>query len=393
MQNKDSIKHLSIQSETNISQILQKITVSGRRELLVLDNGMKLVGTVSDGDIRKYLLKSNNLKIHVKMIMNKNPKFFYVDNIKVDKLFQYFSKNISLIPILNYKKEIITVLENSNYMEKLNQIITDKNIVVVMAGGKGTRLHPFTKVMPKALFPINKSTLIEQILLRFIKKNFYNFILIVNHQKELIKNYIKINKFNFPVKIHEEKNPLGTVGSLSNIKLISGQRIILVNCDTIFNFEFNDLLRFHIRKKSEFTIVISENSFHSSYGVCDIDKSNKLIGFREKPKISNNVNVGFYIIEKNIINLIPKNKFFGIDELINKVLKKGIKVYVYKIQDKNYTDYGKWEDIERSLPFYEKAVIIGYGSIGEKHYRSLKNIKYFDQIYVFSREDLIKNFL
>ena len=151
MQNKDSIKHLSIQSETNISQILQKITVSGRR-LLVLDNGMKLVGTVSDGDIRKYLLKSNNLKIHVKMIMNKNPKFFYVDNIKVDKLFQYFSKNISLIPILNYKKEIITVLENSNYMEKLNQIITDKNIVVVMAGGKGTRLHPFTKVMPKALF-------------------------------------------------------------------------------------------------------------------------------------------------------------------------------------------------------------------------------------------------
>ena len=350
MQNKDSIKHLSIQSETNISQILQKITVSGRRELLVLDNGMKLVGTVSDGDIRKYLLKSNNLKIHVKMIMNKNPKFFYVDNIKVDKLFQYFSKNISLIPILNYKKEIITVLENSNYMEKLNQIITDKNIVVVMAGGKGTRLHPFTKVMPKALFPINKSTLIEQILLRFIKKNFYNFILIVNHQKELIKNYIKINKFNFPVKIHEEKNPLGTVGSLSNIKLISGQRIILVNCDTIFNFEFNDLLRFHIRKKSEFTIVISENSFHSSYGVCDIDKSNKLIGFREKPKISNNVNVGFYIIEKNIINLIPKNKFFGIDELINKVLKKGIKVYVYKIQDKNYTDYGKWEDIERSLP-------------------------------------------
>lgn len=349
MNNKNSIKHLSIKSETNISQILQKITVSGRRELLVLDNGMKLVGTVSDGDIRKYLLKSNDLKINVKMIMNKNPKFFYVDNIKVDKLLKYFSKNISLIPILNNNREIITVLDNLNYMEKLNQITTDKNLVVVMAGGKGTRLHPFTKVMPKALFPINKSTLIEQILLRFIEKNFYNFILIVNHQKELIKNYIKINKFNFPVKIHEEKKPLGTVGSLSNIKLISGQRIILVNCDTIFNFDFNDLLRFHIRKKSNFTIVISVNTFHSSYGVCDIDKSNKLISFREKPKISNNANVGFYIIEKNIINLIPKNKFFGIDELINKVLKKGMKVYVYKIQDKNYTDYGKWEDIERSL--------------------------------------------
>ena len=133
------------------------------------------------------------------------------------------------------------------------------------------------------------------------------------------------------------------------INLINDQRVILVNCDTLFNFNYRKLLDFHKKKKSDLTLVISNNNTPISYGVCDIDKNLRLKKFEEKPFIKSNINVGFYILEKKIVNLIPKNKFYNIDQLIQKAINKNMKIYTYFISENSYSDYGKWDDIERSL--------------------------------------------
>ena len=275
--------------------------------------------------------------------MNKKPKFLLIDKINVKKLFEFFKQNLSLIPVLNKKKEIIMILEKSNFVEKLSEVVNDNNLVVIMSGGKGTRMKPFTRVMPKALFPINNTTVLEKIIFSFINYSFFNFLIVINFQKELIKKYFKINKYNFPIKFLEEKKALGTVGALSMIKMVNNQRVVLVNCDTLFNFNYRKLINFHIKKKSDLTLVISNNNIPISYGVCDINKNLRLTNFEEKPIIKKNINVGFYIIEKKIINLIPKNQFYNIDKLIKKAINKKMKIFTYIISENSYSDFGKWE--------------------------------------------------
>lgn len=336
-------RNLIINQDSTVQQAMARLSLTGKRELIVQDKKNKLLGSLSDGDIRNHLINNNNLNQKVFLAMNKKPKFLSVENINIKKLFEFFKQNLSLIPVLNKKKEIIMILEKSTFVEKLSKLVNDNNLIVIMSGGKGTRMKPFTKVMPKALFPISNTTVLEKILFSFINHSFFNFLIVINFQKELIKKYFKINKYNFPIKFLEEKKALGTVGALSMIKLVDNQRVVLVNCDTLFNFNYRRLINFHIKKKSDLTIVISNNDIPISYGVCNVDKNLRLTGFEEKPVIKKNINVGFYIIEKKIVNLIPKNQFYDIDKLIKKAIRKKMKIYTYVISESSYTDYGKWE--------------------------------------------------
>lgn len=337
-----------INKNSSFAEALKKISVNGIRELLVVDNNLKFEGIISEGDIRKKLLKNINLDKFILKAINVNPKYLYKTEISLTKIHKIFSKNIFLIPIIDKKKKLIDVIvkyENlSRFLLNYNQ-----NQIIIMSGGLGTRLYPFTKIMPKALIPVGDSTLLKKILLKFTENNFYNISICVRHQKNLIKNYIKNLNEYFQIKFIEEKKRLGTIGALRLINYSNDEPVIIVNCDTYINYNYQKILKNHKKSNAAMTIVVSKNQHKLNYGICEIDHKNFLTAFKEKPLISFFENIGFYIINKNLISLIPRNQYYDIDKFISKVLLNKFKINTYAINENKYYDFGQWESLNKSL--------------------------------------------
>ena len=210
-----------------------------------------------------------------------------------------------------------------------------------MAGGKGTRLAPFTKVLPKPLLPINEKPVIEHIIEKFFDYGIANFYITVNYKSLLLKSFFTELKPNYSVKFLGEKKPLGTVGCLKNYRKYFKNSFFVCNCDVIVDVDYNDVYNFHQKRKNDITIVASTKKFEIPYGVCEINKKGNLKKIVEKPKQNLLANVGLYLLNPRILKLIPKNKYFHMTELIEVCRKKGFKVGVFPINDSDWLDAGQ----------------------------------------------------
>lgn len=343
------MNQLLINQSSYLLEALKKIKKNGIRELIVMDDNKKLVGSVSDGDIRDYLIKFQSIKkIKVSKIMNKRPLYIFQSKLNLKLIYNLLEKKINIIPIVDKNDKLIDVLNKENI--KKNSITSNllENRIVIMSGGYGKRMKPFTDILPKALMPIKDKSVIEIIINKFISENFFNIHISSHYKHKILKDYISLYFEFFPIKYIVEKKPLGTIGSLSKLPL-DNKPTIITNCDNVFNFKFNDVLKYHNKVKSDFTIVVTEILQQSQYGICQIKRNNKLSGFDEKPNLRNIINVGFYIVNQNVIKLIPKNTYYDIDKLIIKSLKRKIKIFTYQIDKKDFLDFGKWENYKESL--------------------------------------------
>lgn len=341
-------KNFTILINQPIRLALEKINKSGLRSIIVINNKNKMRGIVTDGDIRRAILKGIKLNEKINKIYNFNPTFVTEKKINNENLKNIFlNKKVDIIPIVDDKKKLKRIIKiNDFFYNKTNLANSKKNPIVLMAGGLGTRLSPFTNILPKALLPLNGKPIIDHILQRFFDQKYSNFYLCLRHQAEIIKAYLKKNK-NSKVNYINEKKPLGTAGALRLLKNKINTDFFLSNCDVLFDVNFDDILLFHKKNKNDITLVASEKEYKIQYGVCKLNKSGHLINMVEKPTFDYLVNVGLYLMSNKILKIIP-NSYFDLPDLIRLAKKKNYKISVYIISNKSWLDVGQWEDFNHS---------------------------------------------
>lgn len=330
------IDDLCISKETKILEAIKILNAKAQQILFIVEKSGELFGTLTDGDIRRAILSSKDLKKPVKEICNKEPKYVFEDSVnEAVNLMQKYS--VSRIPVLNNNYEPIGMLKLEDIIEKPQKTVTTP--VVIMAGGKGTRLQPITKIIPKALVPVQGKPIIEKIINIFNNQGFSRFYLSINYKKEFIKSYfdeIK-NKIDYELRYIEELDYYGTAGSLRELKGILRGSFILSYCDILVNTNYEKVIDFHNTKGFDLTIISALEKINVPYGVINL-RDGSFDAIDEKPTMHILVNTGVYVIEPKLLNLIPKNEKFDMTDLINSAKEKGMKIGAYPV-------HNEWIDI------------------------------------------------
>jgi len=345
-----NIEQFCILPTDTIKHALKQISETGKKCILVTNDKNKFLGTLSDGDLRRAILNNQKLNSQIKSFYNKK-SFVLIKNkysdLNLKKIF--LKKKVDLIPVINNKKKIINVISLTDILEnKETQKKIDNIIPVIMAGGKGTRLKPFTNILPKPLLPVNGKTAIETIIDNLKIYGLNKFLISINEKSEIIKGFFHGIKKDYEVKFIEEKKPLGTIGSLNLIKSKDlKDNLLVINCDVIFQLDIRDLYDFHKKNNFDITIVVSDKRFQIPYGVCEISKKGNLKKINEKPSYDYLVNIGLYLLKKKVIKLIPKNKLLDFNQIVEFSQKKKFKIGVFPISESGWQDTGHWSDFNK----------------------------------------------
>ena len=341
---------LIISSNTTIKQAMQKLNETGRKILFVTDEYSRILGVITDGDIRDALLCGMEFTVKVDKVMNTN--YIYVESYRHDKLEKVkqlmLDMNVSQIPSIDSSGIIVdlfvwTDVFNTHPHRKDKEY---SNQVIVMAGGKGTRLDPFTKIFPKPLIPINDKPVIEHIMERFHKFGFNRFTYTLNYKKEYIKLFLKERNFPYAIDFIEEETFLGTAGSLSLLRNKIEETFFVINCDSLLDLDFEELLKWHKEQAVAITIVGCHNEVNIPFGVLDI-ADGKLLRIREKPSNDVIINTGAYVMEPHVISYLTEGRFIDMNTLIDTVGAKD-KIAVFPICGGWY-DLGQWEEYHNAL--------------------------------------------
>ena len=216
-----------------------------------------------------------------------------------------------------------------------------------MAGGKGTRLEPFTKVLPKSLVPVNEKPIIEHIIERFTMIGCSDFYITVNYMSKIIKAYFEELQPNYNISFVDEHEPMGTAGSMGFLNEKFNKPFFVTNCDIIIKANYNSLYNFHKSGGYDITLVASTKEYIIPYGTCELNDEGHLSQINEKPKYDFLINTGLYLLNPEMLNLIPENKFYHITHLIENAKNKGKKVGVYPIDDDAWIDVGQWVEYKQ----------------------------------------------
>jgi len=352
---KNFLKSLLILPDKSIKQGMQKLSETFAKILFVVNEDDKLLGTVTDGDIRRGIINGIRLNTALKEIMN--TKFISVNincpNLK-NKAKELMQKHlIEQVPVIDDNGLIIDAIlwfdclsHETEYQEKPKT--TMKIPVIIMAGGKGTRLDPFTKILPKSLIPFGDKVIIEHIMDRFYKNGFYKFILILNYRKEMIKMYLNENKPPYDIKYIEENDYFGTAGGLFLLKNMIKETFIVTNCDTILEGEYVDFYNWHKERNNLITIVGTHKEITLPYGVINMENG-LLLDIDEKPKFDFFINTGTYVFEPDILKFINDCEPIDMDKLIynvKSIYKEKVGIFPHW---GGWFDIGQWEEYKKSL--------------------------------------------
>jgi hypothetical protein len=332
---KNYLKKIIISQDSKILEAINNLNTSGLKIVLVVDKNKKFVGVVNDGDIRRAFSSGYNINSSIRHVVN-TKSFFVKTILDINNFTLRELDEFSHIPVIKNNKiyGLYAQKINSNVIEKKNN-----EHVVIMAGGYGKRLGMLTKKCPKALLKFNNKPLLQHILEYVKKNNFHNIQISIFFLKKMIKNFIlKKNHFSLKIKFLEERNPMGTIGSIGLIKKISNNFVVL-NCDVISDVNLNELLKFHKKHKSTLTIGIKHFQYKNPYGVI-ISKKNKFISFKEKPDVNFTINTGIYVFNRKIISIIKKFNLRNIEDLITKLKNNNYKILTYPIFE-NWHDLGQ----------------------------------------------------
>lgn len=348
---KYQISRIVIDSDSTIINALRNMDELGVK-LLILQQNDKFAGLISIGDIQRAIIRNVDLERPVKEILRDS---IYV--AKPEDSFEDIKQRMLIgrdecMPIIDNEGNIKDVI----FWEDLFQKGEDRNSqkldipVVIMAGGKGTRMKPLTNVIPKPLIPIGEYTIAEEIIHKFKKLGVVKFLFSVNYKAEFIKMYFnQIKDRDYEIEYFQEEKPLGTAGSLHLLKDKISTTFFVTNCDVLVDQDYRDILTYHRENNNEVTMVCSLKSVYIPYGTVKTGKDGRLISMQEKPDVTFMINTGMYILEPTLLNEIPSNRFFHITELIEHVRKRNGKVGVFPISEKQYNDIGEWQYYLRTI--------------------------------------------
>ena len=351
------MKKITISPNLTIRQAMKALDKTAEKCLLVVDENRTLLGTLTDGDIRRSILSGLEFTSSIKDSYFKDPAILVDGKYSKDDAIQLLrDKKLDLIPIIDDMHRVIDFVTWASLGENDDDPVTSLfgTPVVIMAGGKGTRLEPLTKILPKPLVPIHDKPIIEHIIERFLSLGCKEFFLTVNHKSRIIKAYFEELDPAYKIHFVDETEPLGTAGSLRQMSGFLSKPFFVTNCDVIVKTDYSDLYEYHLKNGYDLTLVASAKDYIIPYGTCELDEDGCLSHINEKPAYEFLVNTGLYVLNPEVLRFIPKNKFYHITHLIEELKNAGKVIGVYPIDDDAWIDIGQWAEYRKALQMIEE---------------------------------------
>ncbi|WP_457749357.1 nucleotidyltransferase family protein [Sulfurimonas sp.] len=340
-------KNILLQPTSSIKEALSVIDKGALRIAIILDAQNKVIGTLSDGDIRRGLLNGLTLDSSIENIYFQDPVVANVNDPKELIVQKAVRKQVYQIPIVDDDGRLVKIEE----LSKLLKTEAKTNRVILMAGGLGTRLHPLTQDTPKPLLKVGNKPILETIIENFAKYGFVNITISVNYKAEMIKEYFGDgSSLGVNIDYIQESKRLGTAGALSLIKERPQEPFFVMNADLLTNVNFEHLLGFHMMEHSVATMCVREYDYQVPYGVIETDGS-KILSIKEKPVHKFFVNAGIYMLSPQTFEYIPKNEFYDMPTLFEDIIKNDLKSISFPIHE-YWLDIGRMSDFEQAQNEY-----------------------------------------
>ena len=336
----DHKKYL-INKDMPIKDAMKKIDAL-KPKILFVAHEDKLVGALTDGDVRRYLLSGGSVEDTVEHACNRHPKKIAHS---LEEAITMLDRNYIAIPIVDAKKKIIDIYTGSK-ASRTNKKKIDVPIVI-NAGGKGTRLDPFTKILPKPLIPVGDLPIIEHIMTRYEEAGCTDFHIIVNYKKELIKSYFKEIDKQYKISWYDEKEPLGTGGGLSLLRNKLKDTFFFICCDSLILCDYSDVLEFHRKNHNDITMLCARKQITIPYGIVNVDEDDVLESIEEKPEYSFLTNTAMYVLEPSVLKDLKKNVRIDFPDFIREEKAKGKKTGVYTVEEEDWLDMGQMSELEK----------------------------------------------
>jgi len=343
------------------NQMLESVTIKeaisimdniGHGFCICVDADHKVTGIMTDGDFRRGVLNDVDLNQPVKLIFNKD--FISVNkgfkNKEIENIFT--TTSVKIIPIIDFDGLLNDVVLKDRWDDKAKVAKVKRSIpypVVIMAGGKGTRLAPFTKILPKPLLPLGDEPVIKVIMDKFNNSGINKFYITVNSKKQMIKGYFHDHESPYEIQFVDEDEPLGTAGSLWLIKKDINTDFFVINCDVILDIDYGEMVKFHNKGEYDLTLAASLRKYTIPYGVCKINDKGLLLSMEEKPEQYFLVNTGLYFLNNSVLDLINGDEFMHMTDIVNTLKNSGFKVGVHPVTEKSWLDVGQWEEYSATL--------------------------------------------
>lgn len=343
------IEKLCVQPDCTVREAVKQIDVGGKKMIFVVDSQQILQGIFTDGDMRRYMLAQGDFSLPVGQVMNTTPFTYPADEREKAVEIMEREKYIG-IPLVDQKGRLVdAVFWNDASGENPIHHFSSAHPVIMMAGGKGTRLYPYTKILPKPLIPIGEIPIAERIINRFHAYGSEDFYLVINHKKNMIKAYF--NEINHAYRVHyvEEEKFLGTGGGLSLLKGKIHETAIVTNCDILLDCDYSCIYDYHKNSGNVITIVAAMKNITVPYGVIEMKEDGQIASMQEKPEFSYLVNTGIYFIEPCVIEELENGRFVGMPTLAEEYMQKGYPVGTYPISEKSWMDMGQIDEMNNMI--------------------------------------------
>lgn len=339
-----------ISPDLSIVECLKKMDEIGKK-LLVITENEKFINVLSIGDIQRAIINNTDLNSPANSITREIITVANSSDSKDEIQAKMLSLRTECMPVVDDKGMLADII----YWEDiLPDTTSDKKPidtpVVIMAGGKGTRLKPLTNVIPKPLIPVGEKTMIETIIDSFRQHNCRQFHISVNYKADLIEYYLKsVYGDSIDISYFQEDKPLGTAGSLFLLKDQINSPFFVSNCDILVDQDYSEILDYHKKNNNELTVVGALRHFSIPYGTLETGESGVLKSISEKPELTYLINSGLYILEPHLIDEIPENEFYHITTLINKLMSEKRRVGVFPVSEKSWIDIGEWKEYYKNI--------------------------------------------
>lgn len=329
-------------SSASIQEAVYILNVVSLRIVLVVDGKGKLEGTISDGDIRRGLLRGIQLDAPVKQVLHRNPLVVGPEHDRQAVVQLMAANEIQQIPIVDARRRVIGL----HTWDRLNRASPRPNIVVIMAGGEGRRLRPITNDLPKPMVEVGGKPILEHIILKAKQEGFHRFVIAVHHLGEVIERYFGNGKsFGVEINYCREKKPLGTAGALRLLPS-TPHPILVTNGDVLADFNYLGLLDFHMRHRAAATMAVRSHEWVNPFGVVET-KGLEIVGFKEKPIVRSHINAGVYVLDPAVRRLIPRGCGSDMPEIFSAAKDRGMAILAYPLHEP-WLDVGSPEDLAKA---------------------------------------------
>jgi len=353
----DEVRQFLVPQTHTIRQAMEQLEKTEEKIVFVVDGELRLVGSLTDGDIRRWILADGDLKAEVLRICNCNP-FVAEDGFDLDRLrADMLSGNFGCVPVVNASREVLRLVFWKELFQGDGAIKPKRRLdmpVVIMAGGRGTRLAPFTNVLPKPLIPVGDRTIIEVIIDQFLRYGIDRFHLSINYKSKILKSFFEELAPAYSVAYLEESIPLGTAGGLRALYSSIPESLIVTNCDIVIQADLAELVSFHKDNDYDLTLVASLKEYNIPYGVCELEAGGSLSRIAEKPQYSFLVNTGMYVVRRDRLDLIPEQTRCDMTDFIERIKKAGGRIGVFPIGENAWVDTGEWTEYRKALDSLER---------------------------------------